>query len=129
MPGTAVGLYCAVVDRFDLLVSTRMIAARETQAVFNQRAGSLRTWLGALNLGSGEGWQGESESRAERPRPDGAGLQSGRSQKFLVDHHGQQRHAQLQAPVRARLGVEHHLFLTRRLRDPLEALPDPPLRT
>jgi hypothetical protein len=30
MPGTVVGLYCAVVDRFDLLVSTRTIAARET---------------------------------------------------------------------------------------------------
>ena len=57
MPGTAVGLYCAVVERFDLLVSTRTIAARETQAVFNQRAGSLRTWLGALNLGSVQAWQ------------------------------------------------------------------------
>ena len=59
MPGAAVGLYCAVVDRFDLLVSTRTTAARETQAVFNQRAESLRTWLGALNLGLVEGWQRE----------------------------------------------------------------------
>ena len=55
MPGTAVGLYCAVVERFDLLVSTCTTGARETQAVFNQRAESLRTWLGALNLGSGKG--------------------------------------------------------------------------
>ena len=47
MPGTAVGLYCAVVDRFDLLVPTRTMAARETQAVFNQRAESLRRWLRA----------------------------------------------------------------------------------
>jgi len=53
MPGTAVGLYCAVVDRFDLLVPTRTMAARETQAVFHQRAESLRRWLRALNLGSG----------------------------------------------------------------------------
>jgi hypothetical protein len=53
MPGTVVGLYCAVVERFDLLVSPRTMAARETQAVFNRRAESLRTWLGALNLGSG----------------------------------------------------------------------------
>lgn len=54
MPGFVVGLYCAVVERFDLLVSTRIIAARETQAVFNQRVESLRTWLGALNLSSRE---------------------------------------------------------------------------
>src|SRR5258708_37329147 len=67
MRRAAVGLYCAVVERFDLLVSTRTIAARETQAVFNQRADSLRTWLGALNPGSGEGWQRESESSAARP--------------------------------------------------------------
>ena len=57
MPGTAVGLYCAVVERFDLLVSTCTTAARETQVVVNQRVESLRTWLGALNLGSVEGWQ------------------------------------------------------------------------
>jgi len=31
MQGAAVGLYCAVVDRFDLLVSTRTMAARETR--------------------------------------------------------------------------------------------------
>jgi hypothetical protein len=53
MPGTVVGLYCAVVEPFELLVSSRATAARETQAVFNRRAESLRTWLGALNLGSG----------------------------------------------------------------------------
>jgi hypothetical protein len=35
MRRAAVGLYCAVVDRFDLLVSTHTIAAHETQAVFN----------------------------------------------------------------------------------------------
>jgi hypothetical protein len=52
MPGNVVGLYCAVVDRFDLLVSARRTFARETQAVFNQRVESLRTGLGALNLGS-----------------------------------------------------------------------------
>ena len=67
MPGSVVGLYCAVVERLDLLVSTCTTAARETQAVFNQRAESLRTWLGALNLGSGEGWQRESGNRAARP--------------------------------------------------------------
>ena len=61
MQGIAVGLYCAVVDRLDLLVSTRPIAACEIQGVFNQRAGMLRKWLGALNLGSGEGWQRQSE--------------------------------------------------------------------
>jgi hypothetical protein len=65
MPGTAVGLYCAVVERFDLWVSTCATAAPETQAAFNQRAESLRTWLGALNLGSGEGWQSEPENRGE----------------------------------------------------------------
>jgi len=48
MPGTVVGLYCAVVERFDLLVSMCTMAARETRPVFNRRAGSLRTWLGAL---------------------------------------------------------------------------------
>ena len=37
MPGTVVGLYCAVGSRFDLLVSTYTTATRETQAVFNQR--------------------------------------------------------------------------------------------
>jgi hypothetical protein len=30
MPGKVVGLYCAVVEQFDLLVSTRTIAVRET---------------------------------------------------------------------------------------------------
>ena len=35
-----------------------------TQAVFNQRAKSLRTWLGALNLGLVEGRQRERESGA-----------------------------------------------------------------
>jgi hypothetical protein len=49
----AVGLYCAVVERFNPLVSTRMIAARETQAVFDRLAEGLRTRLGALNLSSG----------------------------------------------------------------------------
>ncbi len=62
MRRAAVGLYCAVVDRFKLLVSSRTIAARETQAVCTQRAESLHTWLGALNLGSGEGWQHEFET-------------------------------------------------------------------
>ena len=51
MPGTAVGWYCAVGWWFELLVSTCMTAARESQAVLNQRAESLRTRLGALNLG------------------------------------------------------------------------------
>ena len=55
MQGAAVGLYCAVVDRFDLSVPTRGTPARETQAAFNQRAESLRTWLGALNLGLVDG--------------------------------------------------------------------------
>jgi hypothetical protein len=64
MPAAVVGRYCAVVERFDLLVSTRTIAARETQAVFNQRAKSLHTWLGALNLGLVEGRQRERESGA-----------------------------------------------------------------
>jgi len=43
MRGTVVGVYCAVVERFDLLVSTRTIAARESQAAFNPRVESLRT--------------------------------------------------------------------------------------
>jgi hypothetical protein len=34
MPGTVVGLYCAVVARFELLVSTCMTRARETHAAF-----------------------------------------------------------------------------------------------
>ena len=67
MPGTAVGLYCAVVERFDLLVSTRTIAARETRAVFNQRAGSLRTWLGAA-----EPWFSAGLAAARR-RPSTSG--------------------------------------------------------
>ena len=64
MPGPAVGLYCAVGQRFDLLVSTCTAAAGETQAVFNQRVESLRTWLGALNLGSVRGRQRRHESGA-----------------------------------------------------------------
>ena len=51
MQGATVGLYCAVVERFDLLVSTCKTAARKTRAVFNQRAESLPKWLGALNFG------------------------------------------------------------------------------
>lgn len=66
MPGSVVGLYCTVVERFGLLVATRTIAAREKQTVLNQRAERLRTWLTALNLGSGEGRQCKSESRAAR---------------------------------------------------------------
>lgn len=66
MQGGAVGLYCDVVDPFDLLVSTRTIAVRETQVVFNQQAEGLRAGLGALNLGSGERWQREPESSAVR---------------------------------------------------------------
>jgi hypothetical protein len=65
MQGAAVGLYCAVVDRFDLLVSTRTIAARETLAVFDQRAENLRPWLGALNLGLVQAWQCEPENARE----------------------------------------------------------------
>ena len=67
MPGAPVGLYCAVVARFDLLVSMRMTAARETQAAFNHRVEGLCAGLGAVNLGSVEGWQRESESRVARP--------------------------------------------------------------
>ena len=67
MPSVAVGLNCAVVRRFDLLVSTRTRAARETQAVFYQRVVRARPKLGALNLGSGEDWQRESEGGAARP--------------------------------------------------------------
>jgi len=52
MPSRAVGLYCAVDYRFDHLVSTRTIAVRETQTVFDQWAESLLTRLGVLNLGS-----------------------------------------------------------------------------
>jgi hypothetical protein len=66
MRRTAVGLYCAVVDQFDPLGVDATIAVRETQAGFNQRAEGLRTWLVALNLGSGESWQREPESRAVR---------------------------------------------------------------
>ena len=35
MQGAVVGLYCAVVDRFDVSVPTRGTFARETQAAFN----------------------------------------------------------------------------------------------
>jgi len=48
----AVGLYCAVVDRFNPLGLRYTSAARETQLVLNQRAESLRTELCALNLRS-----------------------------------------------------------------------------
>jgi hypothetical protein len=65
MPATAVGLYCAVVDRFDPFGSTRTIATRETQAVFNQRPKNLRTWGEALNLGLVE-CRGRERLRAPR---------------------------------------------------------------
>ena len=52
MPSSVIGLYCSVVERLAPLVSTCTTAAREAQAVLNRRAESLRTWLGALNLGS-----------------------------------------------------------------------------
>jgi hypothetical protein len=52
MLDASVGLYCAVVDQFDLTVSTRTMPAGEMRVVLNQRAGGLRPWLGALNLGS-----------------------------------------------------------------------------
>ena len=78
MPGSAVGLYCAWVDRFDLLVSTRTtLHTRNASCGLTSEADSLRTWLGALNLDS---------------------VGRGRSQKLLVDQHGHQRQAQLQAP-------------------------------
>jgi len=48
MRRAAVGLYCAVDYGFDHLVSTRPIAARETQTVFDQRVESLLTRLGGL---------------------------------------------------------------------------------
>lgn len=67
MRRAAVALYCAVVDRLNHLVSTCTTAAREMQAVFNQPAEGLRTWLGALNLGSVQAWQRESEDGAARP--------------------------------------------------------------
>ena len=59
MQGATVGLYCAVVERFDLLVSTRTTAARETRGGFNQWVESLRRWLGALNFGLEEGQQND----------------------------------------------------------------------
>jgi hypothetical protein len=91
MPSAAVGLYCAVVDRFDLWVPVRRTAARETQAVFNQQAESLRTWLGALNLGSGEGWQREPESGAARtmgvrPQPSAVGIDDGAADREADSH-------------------------------------------
>jgi hypothetical protein len=49
------------------LVSTRTIAARETQTVFTQRAESLRAGLGSLNLGSVQAGQRESESAPRGP--------------------------------------------------------------
>jgi hypothetical protein len=52
--GEAVGLYCAVVVRFELLVSVSPTAAHQAQVVFNQRAGKLCAWLREVNLGSGE---------------------------------------------------------------------------
>jgi hypothetical protein len=66
MQGAAVGLYCAVVDLYDLLVSTRTIAAPESQAVFNQGAESVRAWLRALNLGLVVRRQSESKNGAAR---------------------------------------------------------------
>ena len=65
MLGATVGLYCAVVERFDHLVSARTIAACESQAAFNQWAERPCTWLGTLNLGSVEGRQREPDSGAE----------------------------------------------------------------
>jgi hypothetical protein len=64
MPDIAVGLYCAVVERFGLLVSKRTSAERETQAIVIQQAENLRRWLSALNLGSVKGRQREPESGA-----------------------------------------------------------------
>ena len=61
MPGTAVGLYCAVGRLFGLLVSTCTTCARETQAAFNRRAERLRIGLGAPNLGLVQGWRREAE--------------------------------------------------------------------
>jgi hypothetical protein len=92
MQGGAVGLYCAVGYWFDLRVSMCTIAARESQAVFNQRAVSLRAWLGALNLGLVEGWQRESENGAERPsgvRPQSSpvGIDDGAAYR-QADSHG-----------------------------------------
>ena len=91
MPGAVVGLYCAVVGRFDLLVSTRTMAARESHAAFNPRAESLRTWLGALNLGLVEGRQREPDSGAERAMasartPSPVGLNDGAAYQ-QADHH------------------------------------------
>jgi hypothetical protein len=62
MPHGAVGWYCAVGNRFGLLVSKRTLAARESQAVLNQWAETQATRLGALNLGSVERWQHETDS-------------------------------------------------------------------
>ena len=67
MPDGAVGWYCAVGYRFGLLVSTRTLAARESQAVINQWAATPSTRLGALNLGSVEGWQHETQSGPRDP--------------------------------------------------------------
>jgi hypothetical protein len=67
MPGTGVGLYCAEVEWFDLLVSACTTTARETQAAFNHQVDSLCARLGALNLGLVLGRQRESEKGAARP--------------------------------------------------------------
>ena len=67
MPGTGVGLYCAVVERFDLLVSTCTTGVRKTQAACNQRAEALLKGLGELNLGSEEACLADRERQARRP--------------------------------------------------------------
>jgi hypothetical protein len=91
MRRVVVGLYCAVVDRPYPLVSTRTIAAGETRAVFNQRVESLRMWLAALNLGSGEGWQRKSESSAARallvrPQSSAVGVNDGAADREANSH-------------------------------------------
>ena len=73
----AVGLYCAVGYRFDLLVSARTISARESQAVFNQWAGRQGIWLGALNLGLvGAGSVGLKEAPRESAMQHYAGCRA-----------------------------------------------------
>jgi len=71
MRGVVVGLYCAVVDPFDPLVSVHLLTTRETLTVFDGRIGGPRTWLGTLNLGSVEAMFLESEAvppvRSARP--------------------------------------------------------------
>jgi hypothetical protein len=71
MRGVAVGLYCAVVDRFDPSVSAHLAATHETQTVLDGRIGGPRTWLGRLNLGSVEAMLPASDARPpiHRARP------------------------------------------------------------